>query len=214
MKLRRFLLLAVALASLPAAAIAFADWPQLFPLFDPPIIQRCAPGQNCCPPKTSAPSRLVPVPDPWTNTPAAPCKPGEKCPGHPIRRPLVPVAPKPSEPPAPYLPPPLAVSVEVGTVLTVGPDEPASVVIQEAAPGRYLLNFSIPKGRDGEDGNQGVQGRVGVSPTIDVKAIAREAAKELPAFFWVRRLDVATGEEKLEKIPLGEGFTILNFPPE
>lgn len=66
---------------------------------------------------------------------------------------------------------------------------------------------AIEPGRDGDDGDDGI------SPTIDNKAIAREVAKQLPPIY-VRRLDVATNKEKVEEIHLGEGFTILNFPPE
>jgi hypothetical protein len=204
----RYLLLAVALMLLPLVGITAAEWPKIFPLFDPPmirrpIIQKCVPGQPCYPPPSS---RLVPIPDPWTSTPSAPCKPGEKCPGHPIRRrPLVPVEPvKQVEPPATYAP---SVSVSVGTVLTVGPDEPASVVIQETAPGRYLLNFCIPRGKDGRDDDRGGQGQAGSATTINIAALAKMVSPLIEPFVF-RTLDADGNELGRQVIGPGE---VLNF---
>lgn len=113
-------------------------------------------------------------------------------------------------PPADTLPPP---SDEIAALRAEVAELRAMIAAVEARPPGKV---GTP-GKDGPAGDRGVPGpagRPGTSPIIDTKAIAREVAKELPAFFWVRRLDVATGEEKLEQIFLGEGFTILNFPPE
>ena len=201
----RYLLLAIALMLLPLVGITAA---QMFPIFDPPLLRFLQPTVNrgprsgACPPGRSCP---LPGPTPGARPPVD-------------RRPLVPVRPvepdQPVEPPPTYVP---SVSVEVGEVLTVGPDEPASVAIREADSGRYLLMFSIPRGRDGRDGDQGEQGRVGErgdsgeeglpADPVDVNALAREVAPLLPPII-VRTIDDSGTQIDREEINLGE---VLNL---
>jgi len=68
-----------------------------------------------------------------------------------------------------------------------------------------------PAGAAGKDGTPGAPGPAGTSPQLDLDALAGQVAGRLPPIY-LRRVNAATGEEHVDPIRLGEGFTFFAHP--